>query len=86
MCLIAPKNMNNELEYSCACPYHKKLSRDHHTCIDDKPLQTIIVGSGQQIIKIQHKKFGGFISDHFKLPVLRKIGALAYDQNSGKLL
>ncbi|XP_014291555.1 vitellogenin receptor isoform X1 [Halyomorpha halys] len=86
ICLIAPKNADNELEYSCACPYHKKLSRDHHTCIEDKPLQTIIVGSGQQIFKIQHKKFGGFVSDHFKLTILRKIGALAYDPNSDKII
>ncbi|XP_065166985.1 vitellogenin receptor Yl-like [Atheta coriaria] len=79
ICMISGAN-----RYSCACPLHKTLSPDQHTCKEVTKRPLVAVAAKDVLVQIEHTDLGK--QSIVALPtVAKEIGALAYDPSNHSL-
>lgn len=67
--------------YKCACPDGKELSTDNHMCTITKKRQVLIVGSGNTLMRMEHKRLGKH--DITALPnIVKEVGPMAYNDDN----
>lgn len=78
ICLLSGSN------YRCACPYGKELGADDHMCKITTKQQVLIVGSGNTLMRIEHKRLGKH--DITQLPnIMKEVGVMAYNDDNDTL-